>query len=115
MVRTGDALDENFELNGDEGDAQEDNDGDGPQEEDGSEEEPEQDATDVKRAAQAAGSHPLQQSLRAAAGELLRKYGVATEDAGVLMLLRDLCTVLAGSPAAALMRLLLLKPGAITW
>ena len=92
MVCTGDALDENFDLNEDEEDADEDDDGDGSQEEDGSEEEPEQDAKDVKRAAQAAGSHPLQQSLRAAASELLRKYGVATEDAGVLMLLRDLCT-----------------------
>ena len=37
---------------------------------------------------QASGSHPLQQSLKAAAGELLRKYGVAPEDAGVLMLLQ---------------------------
>ena len=106
MVCTGDALDENFELDEDEEDADEDDDGDGSQEEDGSGEEAEQDAKDVKRTAQAAGSHPLQQSLRAAAGQLLRKYGVAAEGTGVLMLLRDLCTVLAGSLAIALRRLL---------
>lgn len=115
MVHTGDALDENFELDEDEEGADEDDDGYGSQEEDGSGEEPEQDAKDVKRAAQAAGSHPLQQSLRAAADQLLRKYGVPTEDAGVLMLLHDLCSVLAGSPAGALMRLLHPQQGAMPW
>ena len=55
-------------------------------EEDDSQEESDEDAelagTDAKRAAQASGSHPLQQSFKAAAGELLKKYGIATGDAG---------------------------------
>ena len=44
------------------------------------------DATDAKRAGQASGAHPLQQSFKAAAGELLKKYGMAPDDAGGLVI-----------------------------
>ena len=68
----------------------EDDDGD---EEDGSREESdedaEEDASDVRHARQTPGSHPLQQSFKAAAGELLKKYGLAPEDAGGLALRTD--------------------------
>lgn len=78
IIHAGDALDDNFDLSGDDED-----------DEEGSEEEEESDieldATDAKRAAQASGSHPLQESFRAAASELLKKYGVAADDAGVLL------------------------------
>ena len=77
-MHTGDALDE---LTGDEEDDEE-----GSAEEGDSERDDELDATDAKRAAQAAGGDPLQQSFRATASELLKKYGVATADAGGLML-----------------------------
>ena len=77
---TGDALDENFELTGDEEDDEE-----GSAEAGESEGDDELDATDAKRAAQAAGDDPLQQSFHAAAAELLKKYGVATDGAGGLV------------------------------
>ena len=77
---TGDALDENFELSGDEEDDEA-----GSAEEGDSEGDDELNATDAKRAAQAAGDHPLQQRFQAAASELLEKYGVAADDAGGLM------------------------------
>ena len=79
-MHTGDALDDNFELSGDEEDDEE-----GSAEEGDSEGDDELNATDAKRAAQAAGDHPLQQSFQAAASELLKKYAVATDDAGGLM------------------------------
>ena len=79
-MHTGDALDENFELSGDEEDDEE-----GSAEDGDSEGDAELNATDAKRAAQAAGDHPLQQNFQAAASELLKKYGVATDDAGGLM------------------------------
>lgn len=72
-------MDDNFDLSGEEEGADVD-------EEDDSQEASDEDAelagTDAKRAAQASGSHPLQQSFKAAAGELLKKYGIATDDAG---------------------------------
>ena len=77
---TGDALDENCDLSGDE------DDGDG----DDSQEESEEDAAATGRAQQASGSHPLQQSFKAAAGELLKKYGIAPDDAGGLVSRREL-------------------------
>ena len=68
-------MDENFQLS-------EEEDGEEGDSEEGSDEDAEGDATDAKRVQQASGSHPLQQSFKAAAGELLRKYGVSPDDAG---------------------------------
>ena len=79
-MRTGDALDENFELTGDE----EDDEGSSTEEGE-SEASDELDATDAERTAQAARYDPLQQSFKAAASELLKKYGVNTDGAGGLM------------------------------
>ena len=79
-MHAGDALDENFELSGDEEDDEE-----GSAEEGDSEGDDEVNATDAKRTAQAAGDHHLQQSFQAAASELLKKYGVATDNTGGLM------------------------------
>ena len=62
-MHTGDALDDNFELSGDEEDDEE-----GSAEEGDSEGDDELNATDAKSAAQAAGDHPLQQSFQAAVG-----------------------------------------------
>ena len=75
LLCAGDALDENFQLS-------EEDDGEEDASEEGSDKDADKDATDAKRAQQASGSHPLQQSFKAAAGELLKKYGVAPDDAG---------------------------------
>ena len=69
-------MDENFQLSD-----EEQEDGEEDDSEEGSDKDAEGDATDAKRAQQASGSHPLQQSFKAAAGELLKKYGVAPGDA----------------------------------
>jgi nucleolar protein 14 len=71
-IKAGDALDENFELS----------DEDGSRDASGSDEEEEATGADAKRATQASGDHPLQKSFKAAAAELLKKYGMQTADAG---------------------------------
>ena len=78
---TGDALDD-FDLSGEKEDSDEDEEDDSQE---GSIEDAEEDATDAKRAGQASGAHPLQQRFKAAAGELLKKYGMAPDDTGALV------------------------------